>query len=84
MGKRREFADEYRRDVAGLVIDGGRMIVSVASELYVGEQLLGRWVRVGRERREGEVKGEAALEELKAQIHELSRENLRLRMENEF
>ena len=42
--KRKSYTPEYRRDAAHLVIDTGRPIATVAREIGVGEQLLGRWV----------------------------------------
>lgn len=46
--KRKKYTPAYRREAAHLVIDTGRTIVEVASEIGVGEQLLGRWVAIER------------------------------------
>jgi transposase len=43
--KRKSYTSEYRRDAAQLVIDAGRPIATIAGEIGVGEQLLGRWWR---------------------------------------
>ena len=47
--RRRRFTPEYRCEAAHLVIDTGRMIKVVADEIKVSEQLLGKWVRRGRD-----------------------------------
>ena len=81
MSKRRKFTPEYRREAAKLVIETGRSIVEVSREIGVGEQLLGRWVRLERERESGEPAGEldvderAELKELRRQVHELRKDN---------
>ncbi len=48
-GKRKKYTPEFREQAARLVIETGRPIAHVAAEIGVGEQLLGRWVRVARE-----------------------------------
>ena len=53
MGTRRRFTPEYRRDVASLVLDTGSSIASVARDLGLGESVVGRWVKLERERRQG-------------------------------
>ena len=52
MGSRRRFTPEYRRDVASLVLDTGSTIASVAREVGLGESVVGRWVKLERERRQ--------------------------------
>jgi transposase len=42
--KRKSYTPEYRRDAAHLVIDTGRQIATVARDIGIGEQMLGRWV----------------------------------------
>ena len=48
-GKRRKYTPEFREQAARLVIETGRPVAHVAAEIGVGEQLLGRWVRLARE-----------------------------------
>lgn len=48
-GKRRKCTPEFRDQAARLVIDTGRPVAHVAAELGVGEQVLGRWVRLTRQ-----------------------------------
>ena len=48
--KRRTYTPEYRREAAHLVIDTDRTIATVAGEINVGAQLLGRWVQQERDR----------------------------------
>ena len=80
---RRKFTPEYRREAAHLVIDTGRTIAAVASEINVGEQLLGRWV--GQEKARMAPEGEVVVSESeRAELIRLRREVGELRMENEF
>jgi transposase-like protein len=48
-GKRRKYTPEFREQAARLVIETGRPVAHVAAEIGVGEQVLGRWVRLARE-----------------------------------
>ena len=49
-GKRRKYTPEFREQAARLVIETGRPVAHVAAEIGVGEQVLGRWVRLPRKR----------------------------------
>jgi transposase len=51
-GKRKKYTPEFREQAARLVIETGRP-VHVAAEIGVGEQLLGRWVRLARQAADG-------------------------------
>lgn len=81
--KRRSFTAEYRAEAAGRVIESGRPVAHVARELGVGEQLLGRWVRDERARRDGEPTGELSPDE-RAELKRLRGEVAELRRDNEF
>jgi transposase-like protein len=48
-GKRKKYTPEFREQAARLVIETGRPVAHVAAEVGVGEQLLGRWVRLARD-----------------------------------
>ena len=48
-GKRRKYTPEFREQAARLVIETGRPVAHVAAEIGVGEQVLGRWVRLARQ-----------------------------------
>ncbi|MBK4140429.1 transposase [Corynebacterium macginleyi] len=48
---RKKYTPEYRREAANLVIESERPIVHVAKEIGVSAGLLGRWVKLERERR---------------------------------
>jgi hypothetical protein len=48
-GKPRKYTPEFREQAARQVIETGRPVVHVAAEIGVGEQVLGRWVRLARE-----------------------------------
>lgn len=80
--KRKNYTPEYRRDAAHLVIDTGRPIATVAREIGVGEQLLGRWVAIERSRLDDppsalDVDERAELDRLRVEVSEL-------RMDREF
>jgi Transposase len=48
-GKRKKYTPEFREQAARLVIETGRPTAHVAAEIGVGEQVLGRWVRLARQ-----------------------------------
>ena len=47
---RKKCTPEYRQEAARLVIESGRPIAHVAKEIGVAEGLLGKWVKLERER----------------------------------
>ncbi|MFW9244695.1 transposase, partial [Corynebacterium striatum] len=49
--QRKKYTPEYRREAANLVIESERPIPHVAKEIGVSAGLLGRWVKLERERR---------------------------------
>ncbi len=81
--KRKTYTPEYRREAARLVIDTGRTIAAVASEVGVGAQLLGRWVQQERDRTGGGAEAPLDLDE-RGELERLRREVAELRMDNEF
>jgi transposase len=80
--KRKSYTPQYRRDAAHLVIDSGRTITAVASEIGVGEQLLGRWVAYERARMDAPPPATDINE--RAELERLRAENAQLRMDREF
>ena len=84
MGTRRRFTPEYRRDVASLVLDTGSTIASVARDLGLGETVVGRWVKIERERRQAAAQGRPDPHEMEAEITAPSRRVRQLEKENEF
>ena len=84
MGSRRRFTPEYRRDVASLVLDTGSSIASVARDLGLGESVVGRWVKLERERRQAAAQGRPDPREMEAEITALRRRVRQLEKENEF
>ena len=84
MGTRRRFTPEYRRDVASLVLDTGSSIASVARDLGLGESVVGRWVKLERERRQAAREGRPDPRELEAEITAPSRRVRELEKEREF
>jgi len=80
--KRKSYTPQYRRDAAHLVIDTGRTIAAVASEIGVGEALLGRWVAKERARMDGSPPAVDINE--RAELERLRAENAQLRMDREF
>lgn len=47
---RKKYTPEYRQEAARLVIESGRPIAHVAKEISVSATILGRWVKLERER----------------------------------
>lgn len=82
--QRRSYTEEYKREAAGLVLDTGRSIAAVAREIKIGEQTLGKWVKLEKTRR-GPVESAGALsEEERAELKRLRKENFELKQDNEF
>ena len=84
MGTRRRLTPEYRRDVASLVLDTGSSIASVARDLGLGESVVGRWVKLERERRQAAREGRPDPRELEAENTALRRRVRELEKEREF
>lgn len=51
---RKKYTPEYRQEAARLIIESGRPIAHVAKEIGVAEGLLGKWVKLERERQDSE------------------------------
>lgn len=80
--QRREFTPEYKDEAVKLVVNTGRAVATVARELGVKEQTLGRWVNAYRARHEA---GDGALSETeRAELARLRRENSELKMDRAF
>ena len=84
MGTRRRLTPECRRDVASLVLDTGSSIASVARDLGLGESVVGRWVKLERERRQAAAQGRPDPRELEAENTALRRRVRELEKEREF
>jgi transposase len=75
---------EFREQAARLVIETGRPVAHVATEIGVGEQALGCWVRLAKGAAAGGDTG-AVLNALeRAELERLCRENAELRLDREF
>ena len=83
MGRqRREFTPEYKDEAVKLVINTGRPVATVARELGIKEQTLGRWVNVYKARQEA---GDGALSETeRVELARLRREVSELKMDRAF
>lgn len=80
--QRREFTPEYKDEAVKLVINTGRAVATVARELGLKEQTLGRWVNDYRVRQQA---GDGALSETeRAELARLRRENSELKMDRAF
>lgn len=82
-GKRRKYTPEFREQAARLVIETGRPMAHVAAEIGVGEQVLGRWVRLQRQATASGDTGAVDADE-RAELERLRRENAELRLDREF
>lgn len=83
-GKRKKYTPEFREQAARLVIETGRPIAHVASEIGVGEQLLGRWVRLARGACDGDDNGAVLDADERAELERLRKENAELRLDRQF
>lgn len=80
--QRREFTPEFKDEAVRLVINTGRPVATVARELGVVEQTLGRWVSQYRERQGA---GDGALSETeRVELARLRKENAELKMDRAF
>ena len=80
--QRKKYTPEYRREAANLVIESQRPIAHVAKQIGVSAGLLGRWVKLERERR-GNLDGMSEAD-LRAENARLRRELAEAKMDNEF
>jgi transposase len=83
-GKRRKYTPEFREQAARLVIETGRPVAHVAAEIGVGEQVLGRWVRLQRQALSAGDTGAVLDADERAELERLRRENAELRLDREF
>ena len=85
-GKRRRFAEEYKRDAARLVIDSGRSLSGVSMELGVHHETLRQWVLAERAREEArKVADEESLSfNERFELEQLRRKNAELEKDVEF
>jgi transposase len=83
-GKRRKYTPEFREQAARLVIETGRPVAHVAAEVGVGEQLLGRWVRLAKESAAAIDTGAVLDADERAELERLRRENAELRLDRAF
>jgi len=83
MGKqRREFSPEYKDEAVKLVVNTGRPVATVARDLGINEQTLGRWVNLFKSRQEDA--GGPLLETERAELARLRKENADLKMDRAF
>ena len=81
---RRRFSREFKVEAARQVLGEGRTQRSVARELGVNENLLGRWVKQLRVDPEQAFPGQGKLKERDKEFEDLRRENARLKGELSF
>jgi transposase-like protein len=78
---RRQFTQEFKRDAVELVRTSGRPIAEIARELGIYDSTLGNWVKQDRIDRGGR---EGLTSDERARLHQLERDNARLRMERDL
>ena len=83
-GTRRKYTPEFREQAARLVIETGRPVAHVAAEIGVGEQVLGRWVRLQRDAAAAGDTGAVLDADERAELERLRRENAELRLDRAF
>ena len=84
--KRRQYAPEYRRDAARLVIDSGRSLGDVSQELGVNHETLRVWVLAERAREEARkvAEDEPLSFNERFELEQLRRKNAELEKDVEF
>ena len=82
-GKRRKYTPEFRERAARLVIETGRPVAHVAAEIGIGEQVLGRWVRLQRQAAAAGDTGPVLDADERAELERLRRENAELRLDRD-
>ena len=84
MGSQRwEFTPEYKDEAVKLVINTGRPVATVARELGIKEQTLGRWVNVFKAR-QAAGDGSALSETERVELARLRKEVSELKMDRAF
>src|ERR1700746_3792486 len=83
-GQRRKDSPEFRGQAARLVIEPGRPVAQVAAEIGVGEQVLGRWVRLQRQAAATGDTGAVLDANERAALERLLRETAELRLTRGF
>src|ERR1700722_8104809 len=83
-GKRRKYTPEFREQAARLVMETGRPVARVAAEIGVGEQVLGRWVRLAKEATAAGDTGAVLDGDGRLEPERLRRESAELRLDREF
>ena len=81
--QRREFTPEYKDEAVKLVINTGRPVATVARELGIKEQTLGRWVNVFKAR-QAAGDGSALSETERVELARLRKEVSELKMDRVF
>ena len=79
---RKKYTPEYRQEAARLVIESSRPIAHVSKEIGVAEWLLGKWIKLERER-QGSDDGRSDAD-IRAENARLRRELAEAKMDNEF
>jgi transposase-like protein len=82
--KRRKYTSEFREQTARLVIETGRPVAHVAAEIGVGEQVLGRWVRLQRQAASAGDTGAVLDADERAELERVRRENAELCLDRVF
>ncbi|MGP5578855.1 IS3 family transposase [Corynebacterium flavescens] len=80
--QRKKYTPEYRQEAARLVLESERPIAHVAQEIGVSATILGRWVKLERER-QGSADGRSDAD-IRAENTRLRRELAEAKMDNEF
>ncbi len=78
---RRRFTPEFKDEAVKLVINTGRPVATVARELGLHEQSLGRWVSAFKAR---QADGHALSETDQAELVRLRKENAELKLDRAF
>lgn len=82
--KRRRFSQEYKREIAEMVLTGGHEVHVLSRELDLRPDMIQRWVKQHREDPEQSFPGKGRLKARDQELLRLQRENRMLREERDI
>ena len=82
--KRNQYTKEYKVEAVRLMVEEGRPISELARELGTAQSLLYRWKKKSEEGKIDPFPGKGRLSPDDEELHQLRRENKRLRMERDI
>jgi len=82
--ERRSFTDDFKLEVARMVVDQGMSVPAVTKDMNLGATAVRRWVRQYRAEQSGQAGIGKPLTAEQQRIRQLEQENRQLRQDNEL